>query len=75
MLSKLLRNLTLILICIITLATTLVAQSDKPGKITLEDLLAVEPVGSPVLSPDGSQFAMIKNDQIVLMPSTPTPDS
>ena len=44
-------------------------QSAKPEKITLEDLFAVEPVGAPVLLPDGTQLAMIRNEQVVLMPS------
>src|SRR5262249_55048020 len=45
------------------------AQSAKPERITLEDLLAVEPLGAPVLSPDGTQFAIIRNEQVVLMSS------
>lgn len=69
MLAKLLRYLTLTLISIIAIAPALGAQSAKPEKITLDDLLSVEPLGAPVLSPDGAQFAMIRNEQIVLMPS------
>src|ERR1041385_1257229 len=38
-------------------------------RITLEDILAVESPGNPVLSPDGSQFALIRGEQILLMPS------
>lgn len=69
MLPKLLRYLTLSLISIIAVVSTSDAQSAKLEKITLEDLLAVEPIGAPVLSPDGTQFAMIRNEQIALMPS------
>lgn len=69
MLSKSLRTLSLALITTIALAPVLAAQSVKQPKITLEDLLSVEGLGAPVLSPDGTQFAMIRNEQIVLMPS------
>ena len=68
MICKLLRCLTLIIISIITIAPALKAQSVRREKITLEDLLAVEALGAPVLSPDGTQFAMVRNEQIVLMP-------
>ncbi|HSB11259.1 MAG TPA: S9 family peptidase [Blastocatellia bacterium] len=68
MLSKSTRCLSLALITAIAIAPVL-AQSAKPEKITLEDLLAVEGLGGPVLSPDGTQFAMVRNEQIVLMPS------
>jgi len=37
--------------------------------ITLEDLLAVEPVTSPVLSPDGRQIVFSRDGQLFLMPS------
>jgi len=68
MLTKTARYLSLVLIGTIAIATA-IAQSPKPEKITLEDLLAVEGLGGPVLSPDGSQFAMIRGEQIILMPS------
>ncbi len=38
-------------------------------RLTLEDLLSVEPVGETALSPDGKTFAMTRNGQIVLMPA------
>ncbi len=38
-------------------------------KLTLEDLLSVEPIGETALSPDGKTFAMTRNGQVVLMPS------
>ncbi|MBM3792278.1 MAG: S9 family peptidase, partial [Acidobacteria bacterium] len=37
--------------------------------ITLEDLLAVETPGSPVLSPDGTQFVLVRDGQLFLTPS------
>src|SRR5258707_1304951 len=49
----------------------LLAASPPPEthRLTLEDLLSVEPIGETALSPDGKTFAMIRNGQIVLMPS------
>src|SRR5258706_1164836 len=38
-------------------------------RLTLEDLLSVEPVGETALSPDGKAFAMTRAGQIVLMPA------
>ncbi len=38
-------------------------------RLTLEDLLSVEPVGETALSPDGKTFALVRNGQIVLMPT------
>lgn len=66
--TKTARYLSLVLITAVAIAPA-IAQSAKPEKITLEDLLAVEGPGGPILSPDGSQFALIRNEQIVLMPS------
>src|SRR5436309_532290 len=39
------------------------------ARITLEDLLSVEQIGGPALSPDGRQFALVQGGQILLMPS------
>ncbi|MFY9556146.1 MAG: S9 family peptidase, partial [Blastocatellia bacterium] len=69
MLLASLRYLTLMLALLVVIAPVPGAPSLKPDKITLEDLLAVEPVGTPVLSPDGTQFALVRNEQIVVMPS------
>jgi len=38
-------------------------------RLTLDDLVSVEPMGETVLSPDGKTFATTRNGQIVLMPS------
>src|SRR5580704_7819606 len=46
----------------------LIAQPES-RRLTLEDLLSVEPVGETALSPDGKTFAMSRNGQIVLMPA------
>lgn len=69
MLAKLLQYLALAVISIISIVPMLGAQSANPEKITLEDLLVVEPIGVPVLSPDATYFAMVRNEQFVLMPS------
>src|SRR5262245_1010484 len=70
MTHRVLRCLTLALIVITVILTAVpVGAQSSHEKITLEDLLAVEPLGAPVLSPDGTQFAMVRNEQIVLMPS------
>jgi dipeptidyl aminopeptidase/acylaminoacyl peptidase len=69
MLSKQLRYLTLVLLGVLPIATTLAGQVAKRERITIEDLLAVEGLSAPALSPDGTQFAMVRNEQILLMPS------
>jgi dipeptidyl aminopeptidase/acylaminoacyl peptidase len=39
------------------------------GRLTLQDLLSVEPIGETALSPDGKTIAFTRNGQIVLMPA------
>jgi hypothetical protein len=38
------------------------------AKITLDDLISVRDLGEPVLSPDGTQFAIVRDGQIDLLP-------
>lgn len=38
-------------------------------RLTLEDLLSVEPIGETALAPDGKTFALTRDGQIALMPS------
>src|SRR5437867_6890679 len=38
-------------------------------RLTLEDLLSIEPLGQVELSPDGKTLALVRGGQIVLMPS------
>lgn len=38
-------------------------------RLTLEDLLSVEPISETVLSPDGKTFATVRSGQIVLLPA------
>lgn len=53
----------------IALFTLCAALSAQTHRLTLEDLVSIEPVGETVLSPDGKTFAMTRNGQIALMPS------
>ena len=46
-------------------ATTL----SEGRRLTLEDLLSVEPMGETALSPDGTTFATVRGGQIVLLPA------
>lgn len=69
MLSRSRTHAVAAIIAILTIPLALSAQSTKPEKLTLEDLLSVESIGAPVLSPDGTQFAMTRGEQILLMPS------
>lgn len=43
--------------------------ASEPPRLTLEDLVSVEPVGETALSPNGKIFAMTRGGQIVLMPA------
>ena len=55
------------------LATVLVvsgtAAADSAHRLTLEDLVSVEPIGDSVLSPDGRTVALVRSGQIALMPA------
>jgi dipeptidyl aminopeptidase/acylaminoacyl peptidase len=44
-------------------------QSSRDHRLTLEDLVSVEPMGETALSPDGNTIATIRGGQIVLFPS------
>ena len=46
------------------------AAGAQTQRLTLEDLLSLEPLGETVLSPDGKTFAMTRAGQIVLMPAS-----
>ncbi len=59
------------LACIAVAVNTLSVGANPPsdrGRITLEDLASIEPLGQPALSPDGTQFALGRGGQIELMP-------
>ncbi|HEV2387633.1 MAG TPA: S9 family peptidase [Candidatus Acidoferrales bacterium] len=49
--------------------TPVAAANARPHRLTLEDLLSIQPIGETALSPDGKTFAMVRAGQIVLMPS------
>jgi len=44
-------------------------QVSAQNRLTLQDLLSVEPIGETALSPDGKTVAFVRSGQIVLMPS------
>jgi dipeptidyl aminopeptidase/acylaminoacyl peptidase len=46
-----------------------IAQTPTVPRITLQDLLSVEPVNESTLSPDGKTFALVRAGQIMLLPS------
>lgn len=54
---------------VLLLLSGLVLTPQQPRRLTLEDLLSIEPLGETVLSPDGQTFAMTRDGQIFLMPS------
>ncbi len=43
-------------------------QAQSAPRFTLQDLLSVEPVTETALSPDGNTFALVRGDQIALLP-------
>lgn len=63
--STLLRRLSLLVLG--TAVSTLHAEGR--GSLTLQDLLASEPIGETALSPDGQTIALVRAGQIVLLPS------
>lgn len=42
---------------------------ERVSRITLEDLVSISRLGTPVLSPDGKQFAIVREGQIELLPA------
>lgn len=45
------------------------ANTPESHRLTLDDLLSIEPIGETVLSPNGATFATARGGQIVLLPS------
>ncbi len=56
-----------LLLASLTLIMPAAALSETP-RLTLEDLLSVEPLGETPLSPDGKNFAFVHSGQIALLP-------
>jgi dipeptidyl aminopeptidase/acylaminoacyl peptidase len=50
-------------------ANLLGAQGPEAHRLTLEDLVSIEPLTETVLSPDGKTFATVREGQIVLLPA------
>lgn len=51
------------------LGVSVTALADGSYRLTLEDLVSVEPIGDSVLSPDGRTVALLRSGQIALMPA------
>jgi dipeptidyl aminopeptidase/acylaminoacyl peptidase len=45
------------------------SQEPPRASLTFEDLASIPQLGAPVLSPDGAQFAIVRDGQIALLPS------
>ena len=45
------------------------ANAQEAAHLTLQDLLAIEPIGESALSPDGKTIALTRSGQIVLLPA------
>ena len=43
--------------------------AQESGRLTLQDLLSLQPITESALSPDGKTIALTRNEQIVLMPA------
>ena len=50
------------------LTLCIAAPINESHRLTLDDLLSVEPLGETVLSPDGKTFAFVRNGHIALLP-------
>jgi dipeptidyl aminopeptidase/acylaminoacyl peptidase len=50
-------------------ASYLPANAQEGNQLTLQDLLAVEPIGESSLSPDGKTIAFVQSGQIFLLPA------
>jgi len=63
-------RIRLILPVLLAATVTVVASTTADrARITFEDLVSVEPIGTPALSPGGTELALVENGQLVLMPA------
>src|SRR5262249_4851158 len=53
----------------LALSMGVVVSAQTRAEITLEDLVSIGSIGSPALSPDGHELALVQEGQIVLVPS------
>jgi Tol biopolymer transport system component len=63
------RRLGILLALLISLLSATTEVCAQGGRITLEDVVSVPGIGTPVLSPDGKQFALIRDGQVYLLSS------
>jgi dipeptidyl aminopeptidase/acylaminoacyl peptidase len=59
-----------ILLVLLPATVTAVASTTADrARITFEDLVSVEPIGTPALSPAGTEVVLVENGQLALMPA------
>jgi dipeptidyl aminopeptidase/acylaminoacyl peptidase len=63
------RCLGILLALVIALLSATTEVCAQAGRITLEDVVSAPWIGTPVLSPDGKQFALIRDGQVYLLSS------
>jgi dipeptidyl aminopeptidase/acylaminoacyl peptidase len=61
------RCLGILLALLISLLSATTEVCAQAGRITLEDVVSVPGIGTPVLSPDGKQFALVRDGQVYLL--------
>jgi dipeptidyl aminopeptidase/acylaminoacyl peptidase len=64
-----LRSIPLAILLLISIFYLDIPRSCAQDRLTLQDLLSVEPIGETALSPDGKTIALVRSNQIVLLPS------
>lgn len=64
-----LRSISLAILFLISILYPDTSRMYAQGRLTLQDLLSVEPIGETALSPDGKTIALVRSSQIVLLPS------
>jgi dipeptidyl aminopeptidase/acylaminoacyl peptidase len=63
------RCLSILVALLISQLSATVKVCAQAGRITLEDVVSVPGIGTPVLSPDGKQFALVRDGQVYLLSS------
>jgi dipeptidyl aminopeptidase/acylaminoacyl peptidase len=56
-------------VLLLPVAFRIKANAQEAAHLTLQDLLAIEPIGESALSPDGKTVALTRSGQIVLLPA------
>jgi Tol biopolymer transport system component len=66
---RVLKPTTVLLGIAVLCANLSAAPSPEAHRLTLDDLLSLEPIGETALSPDGKIFATVRASQVVLLPA------